>query len=368
MGQTGPNTWHIFNPLNVHDYFFSSPPITAEINLLSCRIQQLCSSWCVVGGSDIDSDDVKLESGAKKVVGGWNFKSRYLFAVLAQLETPGKGDEGGLVLWRLGDKKNTKFEETFEHKWRILDIAYNNGKFHAIELTGWRMGVIDVDDYGKREIPKMEFFGLPDIKGEELNDCYSLVIDGCKFLLGNILLVPSNGWLFMVIVANPDHDEVDSDSYQKEEAAEQKLIMFYFVLKEGREMEDNSWERVANIGDNIFFIGYDSSFSLLSASKNAPGWRPGSICMFTWPFPMMFDYGVPKGLKNLTFASYWMYFKMYQHNTEKEEEKGIVSFEKLGKHKYTGLFFPPPAWVIWRCPSRGNDVVILHNLKFSDDW
>ena len=58
-----------------------------------------------------------------------------------------------------------------------------------------------------------------------------------------------------------------------------------------------------------------------------------------------------------------MFFKLFDMN---DEEKGIVSFGELDKEVYTGLFFPPPPWMKWGCPSLGNVEVKLHNLKFSD--
>jgi len=73
---------------------------------------------------------------------------------------------------------------------------------------------------------------------------------------------------------------------------------------------------------------------------------------------MMFDgyvegrYGKkPEGaelLKSITYARYWMYFRIF--NLE-EEDRGVLPFERLPKRLYTGMFFPPPAWVKWHCPS-----------------
>ncbi|CAO2835917.1 unnamed protein product [Amaranthus hypochondriacus] len=44
--------------------------------------------------------------------------------------------------------------------------------------------------------------------------------------------------------------------------------------------------------------------------------------------------------------------------------------EKEHDWVYTRLFFPPPAWVKWRCPSLDNVVINLHDLIYEipDDF
>lgn len=85
---------HLFNPFNLHNYFFPQPPISASFNLLDCRISELACVFSLLG-----DDDDNAKTISKKVVGGYNLDSGYLFAVLAELE------HGGLVFWKGGDKK-----------------------------------------------------------------------------------------------------------------------------------------------------------------------------------------------------------------------------------------------------------------------
>ncbi|KMT01154.1 hypothetical protein BVRB_9g224050 [Beta vulgaris subsp. vulgaris] len=68
-----------------------------------------------------------------------------------------------------------------------------------------------------------------------------------------------------------------------------------------------------------------------------------------------------KCLKRINFAEYFRYFEMF----DVEKKDGfMIPFQELSKEVYTGIYFPPPAWVRWYCPSLGNVEVRLDNLQY----
>ncbi|XP_074288170.1 putative F-box protein At5g60060 [Silene latifolia] len=354
IAETGLNKWHLLNPFNVDDYFHSDPPITTRINLLDFRVIEVAKPWSVqvVSGEG--------HTMSKKVVGGWNLNADYIFAVLAQLEVSLHIGEGGLMFKRLHDRKWVPIKSTFrqngeDSEHRILDTAYHNGLFYAFELVNWKVGVIDPT---KPDISSLIFMDAPDCHGESINDQFSFLIDGVRYILNCVCLVPCNEQLYLVI-----------GSTKKRSSSSSKTTLFVFVLKQGDKIEESKWERVTNLVDHILFIGYDVSFGV--SSSILPNWKPGSICTFRKPFPLRYDgctsrfQGLPEGgqsLKMISYPEYWRHLKMYNL---KEEEKGFVGFEELSMKEYTGLFFPPPAWVKWSCPTLDNVEFRLNNLKFS---
>ncbi|XP_074288171.1 F-box protein At2g26160-like [Silene latifolia] len=348
IAETGLNKWHLLNPFNVEDYFHYDPPITTRVNLLDSRVIEVAKPW------SLQSVSGKSKTLSKKVVGGWNLKASYIFAVQAQLEV--RSGQGGLVFKRLHDREWVPIKGTFpdkKDKWyRILDIAYHNGLFYAFDLVNWKVGVIDP---AKPEI-SFKFMDAPDCLGERIDkNAYSVLIDGGSYILYGVCLVPCNAQLYLVINLS--------------KVGSKKRTLAVFVLKEGEKIEENKWERVTSLGNQILFIWYDVSLGV--SSTILPNWKPGSICLFIRPFPLIYDASMstvkelPEGgecLNMISFPEYWRYLNIY--NME-EEEKGLVGFEELSMKEYTGLFFPPPAWVKWRCPSLDNNIeVMLHNIKF----
>lgn len=349
----GLNTWHLFNPLNIHEYFFTTPPISGSINLLDCQALELAQVFSLIDGGR------EAKSYTKKIVGGLNMDCSHHFAVLAQLERD-KGEDC-LVLLRLGDPQWIRIQETKEL--RIFDIASHKDKFYAFDLSNWRIGLIDPAN----PLSPMEFICVPDILSDPIDGKFTLKFNGCSYFLRGLYLVPSNGRLYLVV-------EVEGQSDPE------KVTLIVFVLKESEKEEqrdNNNWEHVNSLGDQIFFIGYDTSFSLPSSSINLPQWKSSSICLFTRPFPLIFDGcyedgsgRMPEGvelLESVSYAEYWRYLRIFGMGEDQDQERGVVPFETLPKRLYTGLFFPPPAWVKWQCPSLENLEVRLDGLKFRDE-
>ncbi|XP_074288172.1 F-box protein At2g17036-like [Silene latifolia] len=348
--EVSPNKWHLLDPFNLEDYLHSDPSVTTGINLIDSHILEVAKPWSLQA--------ISGKTMSKKVVGGLNLDGTYDFdfAVLAQLELPLRSGQGGLVFNRFGEKwvriKGTFGDDDEENRqYRILDIAYHNGLFYAFDLVNWKVGVIDPSE---TEI-SLKFMIAPNCLGETIDDSFSVSIDGGNYIVCGVYLVPCNAQLYLVISSS--------------KVGSEKATLFVFVLKQGDTIEENKWERVASLGDEILFIGYDVSFGV--SSTVLPNWKPGSICLFIRPFPLFYDscmsmfQGLPEGaecIKVISYPEYWRYLRMYNMD---EEEKGMVGFEELSMKEYTGLFFPPPAWVKWSCPTLDNVDIRLHNLKFS---
>ncbi|XP_056697742.1 uncharacterized protein [Spinacia oleracea] len=379
MGEIGTKKWKLLNPLSYsqeheHHYFYTEPTVTGEINLLDIRVFELSRPMSLVHKLDYSAEPISM-----KVVGGWDFTSTYPFVVLVLLEPQFEQkirneQHGGLILWRLGEQEWLRIEGSQEINTgtirHIIDIGFHKGKFYVFEAGSadgaelWRVRVINP----RNSLISEEFISGPDIWAPN-----NILLPGVSrgFPLWSLDMVPSKskGCLYLVIVGLADKDDRDKDG---------NLIKKMCVLLMKEQEESSQWELVENLGDEILFVGYNVSFSLPSSAGNLPQWKPNSICTFTTRVSLN-GYEVyrsegrgpqmPKGTECLQFLNYPSYNRFFSLFDMEERDKGGVFFHHMSEEDqelYTGLFFPPPDWVKWRCPSLNNIEVKLHGLRFRD--
>ncbi|KAL2944689.1 hypothetical protein RDABS01_033036 [Bienertia sinuspersici] len=380
VGETGTNKWHLLNPLKndhspyEHDikYLYTEPPISGVINLLDCRVFELARSMSLVHKFDYrNAKDI-----SNKVVGGWDFASSYLFAALVHLEQKQDGVQGDLLLWRLGDQQWLKIMATDDTSLRVLEIAFHNGKFYIFEVMSniqWGVRVLNPGDSSMSQL----FINGPDILLPAQDSPLMFGVDGDSYALwGGVYLMPSKSKSCLYLV-------IDGVAFRRDT---NKLIrkMIVYLMKEDEEIK---WERVENLRNEIFFLGSYISFVLPSSAQNLPQWRHNSICSFSnnrnvqW-YEVHYktqggDRRMPEGvecLERVHYPSYKRYLSLFIMD---ENEKGVVPFDEMPEDEdvYTGVFFPPPAWVKWHCPSLNNGEVRLDGLGFrdpnaddDDDW
>ncbi|XP_021757127.1 probable F-box protein At1g65740 [Chenopodium quinoa] len=364
MIELEPSKWHLLNPVDDHltlDYFHSDPPIVGKLglNLLDCRVLELDKPMYLVHLSDCKTQPKCI---SYRIVDGWALNSSYKYAVLVNDKR-----EDGLMLWRLGDKEWIDIEIC--HWGGVLDMAFHNGKFYVILLKErghncpkWKIGVIDPQN----EMISMQFIDRPDFLVQNQLD-KEINVKGISYELRYLKMVSSNEELYLAI--NGMREDYGGESWTSR--------MFVFLFKEEKE-----WVRLKNLGDRAFFLGFgpynEVSFGIPSLKDYLPQWKPSTIC---WWFPDVDvekgveEYGegssrpdcpMPKGLEclnSLIFPTYDKYFHVF--NIQKQVRL-LLDYPNKDHKLYRGLFFPPPPWVKWHCPSLGNVDVSFTGLYIDD--
>ncbi|XP_021755487.1 putative F-box protein At3g25750 [Chenopodium quinoa] len=353
MGELGLNKWRLLSPLSSDSkfkrYLYTDPLIVGEINLLDFRVVELARPMSLVYDLDYNAQPI-----SKKVVQGAR-------AVLVLLD-----DELGLMLWRFGDHQWVKIEDQQQdHYVRFKDIEFHNGNFYAFRMTSISQFQVWVINPGNLSIMKQEI-DVPGIL--QLNEGKYSCMDA------NFVPSKSNGCLHLTIDVEAREGKI----------CRHKLVL---MLREEKDEMKSKWERVENIGNMTFFIGSNVSFALPPPPRSLALWKPNSIYSFntsgtvwltrnnniklaSWNPHCMSEgsecfrrmiYHTFKGHFNLfimgenddlVYPTYNDYFNLFIMN---EYDKGgdEMSCEKR-QELSTRLFFPPPSWVKWRCPSLNN--------------
>uniref|UniRef100_A0A803LTN8 F-box domain-containing protein n=1 Tax=Chenopodium quinoa TaxID=63459 RepID=A0A803LTN8_CHEQI len=328
MIELEPSKWHLLNPVDELlklDYFHSDPPIVGKLglNLLDCWLLELDRPMYLVQLSDLKTGP---ECVSFQVAGGWALNSSYKYAVLVM-------GHCGLMLWRLGDKQWIDIEIC--HWGTLLDMAFHNGKFYVIlfKLIGrncpkWKIGVIDPQE----KLISMQFIDRPDFLVQNQMD-EEIEVKGISYEFRQLKMVSSNEELYLTI-----------DGMRKDN---------------GR----HSWTS-------------RMSFGIPSLKDYLPQWKPSTICWWfpeIQPWEEVEGYGkgnsnpMPKGLEylnSLIFPTYDEYFHVF--NIQKQVRR-LMDYPNKDHKMYRGLFFPPPPWVKWHCPSLGNVNVSFTGLYIDDD-
>lgn len=319
----------------------------------------------------VEELDHNAKSLSKKVVGEWDFTSSRMFAVvLVQLEMIDEDNAStmsDLLLLRSEEKEWFKVVcNGFVH-----DIAFHKDKFYVFFLD-WKVGVINP---GKSLILNLFMTG-PDILPGGWSNLFlnfsgyptCIKVDGIIDRIWCIKFVPSksNSCLYVFIRACGG----DMDMFENEETD----FLYVFLMKD----LESKWERVVNLGDEIFFIGDFVSFAFpdYAVTVNLAGRILDSICHIFAPYNFfkLIYYGqsrntqMPKGTDCLKHLSYPPYDKFIQFS--RMEQNGVIRFKEMREQDqdvYAQLFFPPRAWVKWCCPSLDNVEVRLDGLPFRHD-
>jgi len=210
MCEIGTNTWQLFNPLNMEQYFLSSPTITGSIDPLDCRILELACIFCLVNKS-VSAEPKPI---TKKIVHNVNVKSVYRLSVLVQLA---RGNGGGLFLFRWGDTHWIQIQED-DDACRILDIASYKDKFYVFDLSSWQIRLINPANPSD----PTEFIRAPGAVGDPIDDMQTFTLDGCLYFFKNSYFVPSNGRLYLVMEVRKQPNNSNKN-----------VVMIYSVCAEG---------------------------------------------------------------------------------------------------------------------------------------
>ncbi|KMT13837.1 hypothetical protein BVRB_4g076820 [Beta vulgaris subsp. vulgaris] len=370
-----PQKWQLINPVIdeiTPDYFIADPPINAKINLSDFRVLELAKSFCLVRNLYYATMPI-----SKKVVGGrvrYRTSGDEKFTALVQLEEDERNDE--VLLWKFGDQQWTRIrvgptfeqqQEKLQYQSKILDMAFHNGKFYIFYITSmneWEIGVINPDNNSCSILRYPLRFMYNNPEDEFVIMQY----------INDIRLTSTNDALYFFYKESMSEDDGESIS----------TIMSAFLIKDNElvgEEEESYWEceRLNNLDDQTFFLGFGDnvSFALQSSAEKLPQWEPGTICWFDRPDLLFYldGHGVeerfplPEGVKSLRRVEY-PYYNLYFTMAFPEEgiRAHVSKFRAMGRENqemYTRLFFPPPNWVRWYCPTLDVEVK-LDGLQFHE--
>ncbi|KNA11014.1 hypothetical protein SOVF_139100 [Spinacia oleracea] len=303
VSETGENKWALLNPLTKHKfYFFASGVFRERIDLLGFGNLEVGRSYRLQLISDhgdegaFDFEEFSSSISLRKVV----VRTGEEFCVL------GLYGYGLIAVWNYGDD-NWKIVETGtkEKRNEFDDVICFDGKFYAVDRTG-KLVMIDP---AAREL--IELVGTT---AECIGQYTYLVESNFRLYLVNKIVNPMPNNYF-------DNEEgewiVDKNSVGK------PLGFNVFVLNE----KEKCWERVSSIGNKVFFISRDATFSVCAKDL---GWSKGNCIYFEgltgYDDEADMSFGLNAGVYTL-------------------EDKAISTFGS-SVDRWTGIFWPPSSWFV----------------------
>ncbi|XP_021750808.1 F-box protein SKIP23-like [Chenopodium quinoa] len=304
VSETGENKWGLLNPLTKHKMYFSSSGVFKErIDLLDFRNLEVGRSYRLQLINDHgDEDTFDFEEFSSSIS-----LRKVVVRIGEEISVLGLYGYGQIAVWNSGDK-NWKIIETGkkEKKNEFDDVICFDEKFYAVDRTG-RLVMINP---ASRE--------LVEVVGTSTAECSGQYT----------YLVESNFRLYLVNkIVNPmptNYYDDEEEEWVVDKSSVGKPLGFNVLMLNKKE---KCWERVSSIGNNVFFVSRDATFSVCAKDL---GWSKGNCVYFE---------GVT-GYDDEADMSFGLNAGVYTL-----EDGAILAFDS-SVDRWTGIFWPPSRWFV----------------------